>query len=115
MNCVHYGIEDGMLSVEGNGGNSPNSCKTRDGRLWFPTVKGVAIVDPRSVAGDELPPTVLTDQAVCSNPGMRQRLGGKLIVKLCPCWPEREAKSENEILPGLLKSTDRMCRTLIRG
>jgi len=63
LTCVHYGIEDGMLNVEGNGGNWPNSCKTRDGRLWFPTVKGVAIVDSRQVAGDDAPPSVIVEEA----------------------------------------------------
>jgi ligand-binding sensor domain-containing protein/signal transduction histidine kinase len=40
-----YGIADGMRSREGNGGH-PAGWKTRDGRLWFPTVAGVVIVDP---------------------------------------------------------------------
>jgi signal transduction histidine kinase len=35
-----------MLSRECNGA-SPAGWKTRDGRLWFPTVKGVVVIDPR--------------------------------------------------------------------
>ncbi len=62
LTCVHYGTEDGMLNVEGNGGNWPNSCKTRDGRLWFPTVKGVALVDPRAVAEDDKPPRSVIEE-----------------------------------------------------
>src|SRR5204862_7053666 len=46
VSCVAYGTEDGMLSAEGNGENFPNGCKDRDGRLWFPTTRGVAVVDP---------------------------------------------------------------------
>lgn len=41
-----YGVTDGMLSREGNGA-SPRGWKTRDGRLWFPTIKGVVAIDPR--------------------------------------------------------------------
>ncbi|MGH9842377.1 MAG: sensor histidine kinase, partial [Blastocatellia bacterium] len=41
-----YGVADGMLSRECNGA-SPAGWKTRDGRLWFPTVKGVVAIDPR--------------------------------------------------------------------
>ena len=41
-----YGVADGMLSRECNGG-SPGGWKTHDGRLWFPTVKGVVVIDPR--------------------------------------------------------------------
>jgi len=41
-----YGVSDGMLNRECNGA-SPAGWKTRDGRLWFPTVKGVVALDPR--------------------------------------------------------------------
>lgn len=41
-----YGAADGMISRECNGA-SPAGWKTRDGRLWFPTVKGVVAIDPR--------------------------------------------------------------------
>ena len=36
--------------AEGNGGGQPAGWKARDGRLWFPTTKGLAIVDPARVA-----------------------------------------------------------------
>ena len=45
VTSVAYGVADGMLSREGNGA-SPAGWKTRDGRLWFPTVKGVVAIDP---------------------------------------------------------------------
>ncbi|MBI1764208.1 MAG: hypothetical protein HYR56_22515 [Acidobacteria bacterium] len=41
-----YGAVDGMLSRECNGA-SPGGWKTADGRLWFPTIKGVVAVDPQ--------------------------------------------------------------------
>jgi signal transduction histidine kinase/ligand-binding sensor domain-containing protein len=41
-----YGVADGMISRECNGA-SPAGWKTRDGRLWFPTVKGVVVLDPK--------------------------------------------------------------------
>lgn len=37
---------DGMASSECNGGGQPAGCRTTDGRLWFPTMKGVVAVDP---------------------------------------------------------------------
>ena len=39
---------DGMKSKECNGGYQPAGWKTKDGRLCFPTMKGVAIFDPGS-------------------------------------------------------------------
>jgi ligand-binding sensor domain-containing protein/signal transduction histidine kinase len=41
-----YGVADGMLSRECNGAQ-PAGWKTQDGKLWFPTVAGVVVVDPQ--------------------------------------------------------------------
>ncbi len=37
---------DGLRSSECNGGMFPSGWRTRDGRLWFPTLRGLASVDP---------------------------------------------------------------------
>jgi signal transduction histidine kinase/ligand-binding sensor domain-containing protein len=41
-----YGYGDGMRSVQCNGSVYPSGFRTRDGRLWFPTVDGVATISP---------------------------------------------------------------------
>ncbi len=41
-----FGYGDGMRSVQCNGSVYPSGFRTRDGRLWFPTVDGVATVWP---------------------------------------------------------------------
>lgn len=46
VNSFVYGVADGMLSRECNSA-SPAGWKTRDGRLWFATVKGVVVIDPK--------------------------------------------------------------------
>ncbi len=56
-----YGAADGMLSRECNGA-SPAGVKTRDGRLWFPTIKGVAVVDPRKL--NQQPPLVAIERVL---------------------------------------------------
>jgi signal transduction histidine kinase/ligand-binding sensor domain-containing protein len=53
-----YGIADGMLSSEGVGGNLAG-WKMRDGSLWFPTTKGIVVIDPRR--RDTEPPRVLIE------------------------------------------------------
>jgi PAS domain S-box-containing protein len=57
---VSYGIEEGMRSSECNGG-SPGVWKTGDGRIWFPSVRGVVAIDP--AAGSRLPPPVVLEEA----------------------------------------------------
>ena len=48
-----YGTSDGMKSRECNGGFQPAGWKARDGRMWFPTMKGVAVFDPKQVGSAE--------------------------------------------------------------
>jgi ligand-binding sensor domain-containing protein/signal transduction histidine kinase len=56
---------DGLLSAKTRGQKSqPAGCKTRDGRLWFPTVKGVAIIDPKTCKENNVPPPVVIEQVM---------------------------------------------------
>ncbi|MGB7068368.1 MAG: two-component regulator propeller domain-containing protein [Pyrinomonadaceae bacterium] len=60
ITSVAYGKSDGMLNVECNGGRWPGGIKTRDGRLWFPTQDGVAVIDPEKMkVNAKLPPVVI--------------------------------------------------------
>jgi len=56
-----YGKSDGMLSTECNGGRQPAGIRASDGRLWFPTQDGVAIVDPEAVSFNPFPPPVVIE------------------------------------------------------
>lgn len=62
--CKSYGKDDGMRSFECNGGMQMSGCKTSDGRLWFPTTKGIVIIDPEKLALNELPPPVINEQVL---------------------------------------------------
>ncbi len=53
-----FGIDDGMPSQECNGGSHPAGIRTTDGTMWFPTVAGVATVDPADESRNEVPPPV---------------------------------------------------------
>ena len=46
IDCAAYGKEDGMRSRECNGSSQPAGWKSSDGRLWFPTIKGVVTAIP---------------------------------------------------------------------
>ena len=63
VTSVAFGIADGMLSVECNGGLWPSGAKDDRGLLWFPTQKGVAVVDPASVTTVAKPPRVEIESA----------------------------------------------------
>jgi signal transduction histidine kinase/ligand-binding sensor domain-containing protein len=61
---VAYGKSDGMLNVECNGGLWPAGIRALDGRLWFPTQDGVAVVNPQTVRINPQPPPVVIETAV---------------------------------------------------
>ncbi len=44
---VVFGKNEGMLKEQCTGGHSPTALKTKDGRLLFPTMGGLAEIDPR--------------------------------------------------------------------
>ncbi len=56
--CQAYGINDGMPTIECSDGLQPAGCKTADGRLWFPTSKGLVAVNPLDIVTNPLPPPV---------------------------------------------------------
>jgi signal transduction histidine kinase/ligand-binding sensor domain-containing protein len=57
---VSYGAAEGMRSSESDVG-SPAGLETHDGRIWFPTMRGVVAIDP--TAGNRLPPPVVLEEA----------------------------------------------------
>jgi signal transduction histidine kinase/ligand-binding sensor domain-containing protein len=55
-----YGPEDGMKTAECNGGFQPAGWKTRDGRLVFPTMKGLVVISTKkSLRNTQPPPAVI--------------------------------------------------------
>lgn len=63
ITSIAYGRADGMLNQECNGGTQPAGIKTLDGKLWFPTQSGVAIVDPEALPFNTHPPPVIIESA----------------------------------------------------
>jgi ligand-binding sensor domain-containing protein len=63
ISCVSYGKDDGLATVTCNNAAKPSAIKTLDGRLWFATAKGLAVVDPASISRTvrDPPPVVIED------------------------------------------------------
>jgi len=62
VNCLAYGKAEGLSTLECAGGFQPAGCRTPDGRLWFPTIKGLAVIDPTGVKINPFPPPVLIEE-----------------------------------------------------
>ncbi|MEO0250409.1 MAG: two-component regulator propeller domain-containing protein, partial [candidate division WOR-3 bacterium] len=64
ITSVTYGTAEGMRSSECNGGSQPAGCRTRDGRLWFPTNEGVVMIAPDQWPINRLPPPVHIEHVI---------------------------------------------------
>lgn len=60
--CVGYSVADGLKTTQCEGGTQPSGWRSSDGRLWFATGNGVAMIDPKSIRNDPRPPPVLIEQ-----------------------------------------------------
>ncbi len=57
-----FGESDGLRVVECNGTSSSSGLLSRDGRLWFPTIAGVAVIDPRRTVLNAVVPMVHVEE-----------------------------------------------------
>jgi signal transduction histidine kinase/ligand-binding sensor domain-containing protein len=62
INCLIYGKGEGLPTLECSGGFQPAGCRTADGRIWFPTSKGLVAVTPTDVKRNQLPPPVVIEE-----------------------------------------------------
>ena len=59
-----YRREDGLPSSECTPGSQPAATRTRDGRLWFPTIEGLVSVNPEELRTNTNPPPVIIESVL---------------------------------------------------
>src|SRR5260221_13386042 len=67
---------EGLHDRECSAGVQPSMWLGRDGRLWYPTIAGVAVVDPRRVRLNTQPPPIQVEEIVAD--GVRVAPGASL-------------------------------------
>jgi ligand-binding sensor domain-containing protein len=65
--CTVFGKADGMGTNQCNGASQPAGWKSGDGKFWFPTAKGLIMLDPENIKINELPPPVKIEQVIVDN------------------------------------------------
>jgi signal transduction histidine kinase/ligand-binding sensor domain-containing protein len=90
VTCLAYGKGEGMPSLECSGGLQPATCTLADGRICFPTSKGVVLVNPDDIKINRRPPPVVIEEIVA---------GGRVFAE----HPDGTAtrKAPLKIPPGL--------------
>ncbi len=81
-----YGEVDGLPSGQSASGY-PSALRARDGRLWFATVDGVAVVDPARLPRNLHPPRVLVEEVLVD--GVAQGEPGPVASVTVPPGPRR--------------------------
>ncbi len=67
VNCVGYGRDDGLPSLQAYYGHAPGVCRTRDGRVLIPTHSGLVIVHPDLICTNTVPPPVVIERVKLDN------------------------------------------------
>lgn len=86
LHCVRFGTSDGMVSIEGNGDQQPSAAKINNGEFWFPTTRGVVIVNPETLQDNVVPPPVTIEEVVANGEVMRREgdRNGTAPLRLAP-------------------------------
>lgn len=66
VTVLSYGKTDGMVSMECSDG-SPAGFTARDGRMWIPTSRGVAVIDPLRLRPNRRPPPVIIEHVTADS------------------------------------------------
>jgi ligand-binding sensor domain-containing protein len=61
---VIYDTRDGLVSSTCAVGYQPTAWKSRDGKLWFATLKGLTVVDPARLSTNVLAPNVQIEEVI---------------------------------------------------
>ncbi len=64
-----------MSSAQCNGVSKPAGWKGKDGRLWFPTTRGVVVVDPNAIREDDAPPPVVIEGVMADKKVVSEKVG----------------------------------------
>ena len=76
VSATRFGTVDGMkVSAASPPLSQPSGVRTRDGRLWFCTQKGVVIVDPKHLIRNSLMPPVVLEEVVADGRTITPREG----------------------------------------
>jgi len=68
VTSVSYGRPDGILaSSQYNDATQPAACTDTQGRLWFRTTQGVAMIDPDTITSNDRPPPLVIQEIIANN------------------------------------------------
>jgi ligand-binding sensor domain-containing protein/signal transduction histidine kinase len=67
LSCRVYGEREGLPTSECTQGSQPAASRTPDGRLWFPTIRGLVSVNPAELVPNTNAPLVVIESILLDN------------------------------------------------
>jgi len=83
VHATTFGTRDGLPATEVVAGAQPLSAQTPDGRLWFSTAGGLAVIDPRTAPRNTIAPAVHIEE-VSADGGRLTRSSSGAPVRVPP-------------------------------
>ncbi|HLP57212.1 MAG TPA: protein kinase, partial [Candidatus Deferrimicrobium sp.] len=62
ISCFSYGRSEGIKSTECSGPAQPAGWCTEEGKLWFPTIRGLVVIDPGHIKTNIIAPSVAIEE-----------------------------------------------------
>ncbi|RYD37466.1 MAG: sensor histidine kinase [Verrucomicrobiaceae bacterium] len=69
VRCVLLDVSDGLPGMEFSSNRQPLGARDQKGKLWFPLLRGAAVIDPARFAPDPVPPQVHMEEMSYLLPG----------------------------------------------
>ncbi len=84
LNCFVFGKGDGMPSLVCSGGFQPAAALMTDGRIAFPTGRGVVIVNPENARVNRLEPLVVIEEIIVNGRMLAENPAAGGVLKFPP-------------------------------
>ena len=84
VSCLALGKGDGLPSLECSGGLQPAACKLADGRICFPTSRGLVVLNVSNAKINHLPPPVVIESILASGHLLWSNPGTDSLLKIEP-------------------------------
>lgn len=75
-----FGRDEGLPNLQGSFGYAPGEARSGDGRIWFPTRSGLAVVNPPGMTAAPVPPPVLIQLVTVDGKPAVTNADGRLIL-----------------------------------
>lgn len=62
--CVSFGKSQGIKNTECNGPAQPAGICSSGGKLWFPTIRGVVVIDPGNIKINNVTPATVIEEMI---------------------------------------------------